>query len=352
MRLSTLVDGSFTIIEHEIESVDENLRRFAIRSSESTAGTLQPGTAAYFAFYWNKGSHYFKVEIDAVLDGLLVFPFPAVVFRSNKRSYQRKPLQASGVSLTIPGNGSEQRTFEGTLVDISRRGFLCEVRVAAEDHALFPKGKSLRYVVDERLDLGSEGQIRHVRAVSSPRADMLHIGIEAGISRKAVRYRRILADEWEKGKSGQGETNGDGRRIESLFVRFPDRAGHDICGFVNATKLPVRAPVVIIPSAYGKKKESFSPLVATLLTSFRGEGKDIVTLRYDGINRPGESFQDDAHPKPGYEMLSYKISQGLNDLQAALGFARSNPVLRRREGDRRFLQHVRSGSSPSSEPGG
>ena len=329
VRVSTLVDSSFTIIEHEVHSVDESLRQFTIRSdNDSIAGTIQPGTAAYFAFYWNKGSHYFKAAIDSVRENLLVFPLPAAIFRSNKRSYQRKPLNASKVSLTIPGNGSEQSTFEGTLVDISRRGFLCEVRVAAEDQELFLKGQSIRYVIDERLELGSEGQIRHLKTLPSPDGVALHIGIEAGIGRKAVRLRRIPADEWEKGKStlgGPGGTSGTGRRIESLLVRFPDGAGRSICALLNATKLPARAPVVVIPSAYGKKKEAFLPLVATLLATCWGEGKEIVTLRYDGINRPGESHQDEAHPKRGYEMLSYRISQGAGDLQAALDFVRNNP---------------------------
>ena len=326
VRLSTLIDSSFTIIDHEVHSVDESLRQFAIRTdADSSASTVPPGTAAYFAFYWNRGSHYFKAAIDSVKGSLMVFPLPAVIFRSNKRSYQRKPLSASHVSLTIPGNGSELLTFEGTIVDISRRGFLCELRVPEDSQSFFLKGKGLQYVVDERLDLGNEGQIRHVRSIPSAKDDVLHIGVEAGIGRKAGNFRRIPADEWEKEKSVPGGPGSPGRPIESLFVRFPDSARHDICAFVNATKLPVTAPVVIIPSAYGKKKESFSPLVATLLASFWSEGKDIVTLRYDGINRPGESYQDDAHPKPGYEMLSYKISQGFSDLQAALDFARSNP---------------------------
>src|SRR5208283_1855153 len=47
--------------------------------------------------------------------------------------------------------------------------------------------------------------------------------------------------------------------------------------------------------------------------------------RYDGTNRPGESHQDEMNPKRGYEMLSYRISQGLGDLQAALEFVRDNP---------------------------
>ncbi|MGA2379192.1 MAG: PilZ domain-containing protein [Spirochaetia bacterium] len=326
VRLSTMVDGSFTILEHEIESVDQSLRQFAIRPDrELVTSHIKPGEMAYFAFYWSKGSHYFKAEVASVRDGLLSFPLPTVVFRSNKRSYQRKPLQASRVSIRVLGERSERHTFKGSLIDISRRGFLCELHVSSESQAFFLKGKSLRYTVDERLGLGSEGQIRHLKALPSPDGVVLQIGVEAGIGRSAVRYRRIHADKWEEEKSRQDVPRGPDRRIESLFVRFPDRAGHDICAFVNATKLRLKAPVVIIPSSYGKKKEALSPLVATLLASFWSEGKDIVTLRYDGINRPGESHQDEAHPKRGYEMLSYRISQGLGDLQAALDFVRDNP---------------------------
>ena len=325
VHLSTLVDGSFTILEHEVESVDAGSQQFAIRPDrELLTRKVKPGDAAYFAFYWNKGSHYFKANVVSVNDDLLTFPFPTVIFRSDKRSYQRKPLQASLVSLTIPGEKSEH-TFEGTLVDISRRGFLCELRVSPEYRRLFHKGKSLRYVVDERLGLGREGQIRRVTAFPSPDDVVLLIGVEAGIGRSAVRYKRIGADKWEEEKSRQDPPNGPERRIDSVFVRFPDRAGRELSAIINRTRLHVKAPVVVIPSAYGKKKEALSPLVATLLASFWSEGKDIVTLRYDGINRPGESHQDEAHPKPGYEMLSYRISQGLGDLQAAIDFAHKNP---------------------------
>ena len=321
-RLSTLLEGSFTILEYELESVDPGLQQFSIKPGvESAALALTPGAAVYFSFHWNKASYYFKAHVAAVSDGLLVFLFPSVVFRSDKRSYQRKPLQnASRARLGILGH-----TFEGTLIDISRRGFLCELHLPAESQALFQKGKNLHYTVDDRLGLGSEGQIRHLKALPSPEGVVLQVGVEAGIARTAVNARRIPAEEWEEGNSRTGGSQGAERHIESHFVRFPDRAGHEICGLLNATELRVKAPVVIVPSAYGKKKEAFSPLVATLLASFWSEGKNIVTLRYDGINRPGESHQDDTHPKRGYEMLSYRISQGLGDLQAALDFARNNP---------------------------
>jgi ubiquinone/menaquinone biosynthesis C-methylase UbiE len=322
IRLSTLVEGSFTILEQEIEGVDAVLRRFTIKPDRALVSrALTPGVAVYFSFYRNKASYYFKAEAASASDELLSFPFPGVVFRSDKRSYQRKPLQnASRVRLGIGG-----QTFEGELIDISRRGFLCELHLPAESQALFQKGKSLHYTVDDRLGLGSEGQIRHVKAKPSPEGVVLQVGVEAGIARNAVRFRRIPTEKWEKGNSRAGSPRGPERHIESHFVRFPNRAGHEICALLNATELRVKAPVVIVPSAYGKKKEAFSPLVATLLASFWSEGKNIVTLRYDGINRPGESHQDERHPKSGYEMLSYRISQGLGDLQAALDFVRDNP---------------------------
>ncbi|MGD0726090.1 MAG: PilZ domain-containing protein [Spirochaetia bacterium] len=322
IRLSTLVEGSFTILEHELESVDPGLQRFAIKSgSELAAGTLKPGATVYFSFYWKRASYYFKAGAASASDELLIFPFPGVVYRSDKRSYQRKPLQnASRARLGILGH-----TFEGTLIDISRRGFLCELHLPAESQALFQKGKNLHYTVDDRWGLGSEGQIRHLKALPSPEGVVLQVGVEAGIRRHAVRFRRISAEKWEEGNSRTDGPRAPERHIESHFVRFPDRAGHEICGLLNATELRVKAPVVIVPSAYGKKKEAFSPLVATLLASFWSEEKNIVTLRYDGINRPGESHQDETHPKRGYEMLSYRISQGLGDLEAALDFVRDNP---------------------------
>ncbi len=327
IRLSTLVEGSFTILEHRIESVDQGVRRFSIRpDSALVARGLTPGVAAYFSFYRNKASYYFKAEAATVSDELLSFPFPGVVFRSDKRSYQRKPLQnVSRVRLGVLGEKSERHTFGGILIDISRRGFLCELHLPAESAAFFQKGKGIHYTVDDRLGLGSEGQIRHLKAVPSPEGVLLQVGVEAGIARSTVSFRRIPDEKWEEGNSRKNGRRGPERHIESHVVRFPDRAGHEICAFLNATELRVKAPVVIIPSAFGKKKEAFSPLVATLLASFWNEGKNIVTLRYDGTNRPGESHQDEAHPRRGYEMLSYRISRGLGDLQAALDFVRDNP---------------------------
>jgi SAM-dependent methyltransferase/dienelactone hydrolase len=331
--VSLLIDGSFTLQEQAIVEVTEDHREFSLGvNTESPPQGSNAGRAAYFAFSWNGSSYYFKTEaVESPLDGVS-FAFPALVFRSDNRSYQRKLLRNdSDLRITLSAAEHPQRGFTGSLVDIGRRGFLCEVLVPDDCEDFFRQGTVVRYACDESLGLDSHGQIRHVSAVSESYGVHLRLGIEAGIERRTVPVRRMDADEWQGGMPYQDGAEAPANRIESLRVRFTNSKGQEIRGLVNATSLPVDAPVVIIPPAYGKKKEAYSPLVATLLGSSWANGRDLVTLRYDGVNRPGESHQDKTGTKRGYEMLGYRWSQGLVDLKAAIAFARGNPHFKTRK---------------------
>ena len=323
--LSTIVDGSFTVIENKIELLDRKGRQFAIRPKPEYLHNVRQAETAYFSFFWNKGSHYFKTEVVSTGDGLMKFALPSVLYRSNKRSYQRKPLLGSEVNLLVSDGEAGEKELKGALIDISRRGFLCAVDVSSDRQDLFVNGKSVRYMVDERLGLGTEGQIRHVKVLPDGGRPVVQVGIEAGIARTAVHYRRIGENQWKEEIAQESGVVTSGKRVDSVLVRFKDKSGKEICGLLNATEQKTKGPVVVIPSAYGKTKESLSPLVATLLETFWSQNKSVVTLRYDGIDRPGESHQTNALRKPGYEMLSYRLSQGLSDLEGALKFARENP---------------------------
>ena len=69
-----------------------------------------------------------------------------------------------------------------------------------EIQALFKKGNSIRYEIDEQLGLQrSEGQIRHLKVRHSARGLMTQVGIEAGIARATVHY------EEKNGKVGPTE---------------------------------------------------------------------------------------------------------------------------------------------------
>jgi ubiquinone/menaquinone biosynthesis C-methylase UbiE/pimeloyl-ACP methyl ester carboxylesterase len=325
--LSLLIEGSFTVREHTIIEVNKDQLEFSIRlNPEDAAQVGNAGRAAYFAFSWKGNSYYYKTAVSACSSDRLSFQLPIVLFRSDNRSYQRKLLQQnSELRLSIAADGEESRSFDGTLINISRRGFLCEIFIPVDCVTLFQRGKSVHYSADERLGLDRYGQIRHVRSYPSAEGVLLRLGIEAGIERHDLPIRRLSAEEWQRGMPYQGGTAGPMRRIGSRFVRIKNQEGKEICAFINATALPVQAPVVIIPPAYGKKKEAYAPLVATLLANFWAQNKDLVLIRYDGINRPGESHQGKPKPKRGYEMLAYRWGQGFSDLQTILGFVRNNP---------------------------
>mgnify|MGYP006281095159 CR=1 FL=1 len=212
---------------------------------------------------------------------------------------------------------------EGRLLDVSRHGFLCEVVLDEQSAAVYVPGLTVSYDIDPRLGLSDHGQIRHATVVAAADGGTrVQLGIEAGVARASYAYRRIEPAEW----------NVDPRPVESspvsldsVSVRYRNEMDHDIAALLNATRFHVEAPVVIIPPAFGKKKETLAPFVATLLTNFAREGRDVVTLRYDGINRPGESFNEVENPPRGYEMLRYRLSQGLSDLRTTLDYVEHNP---------------------------
>ena len=103
--------------------------------------------------------------MESRLDGVS-FHFPTLVFRSDDRSYQRKTLQdGSDLRITLSAAEHPQRAFNGTLVDIGRRGFLCEILVLPECEDVFQQGTVVHYSCDESL-----GSIATGRSVTSARA--------------------------------------------------------------------------------------------------------------------------------------------------------------------------------------
>lgn len=322
--LSMLLEDTPTIRECALAEVREEDGTLVVQTSEALQDpSVLSGRSAHIGFSSGGGSHYFRTRVVNVESERLVFELPASVMRSDKRSYGRKPLGVgSAVRLLVDHAGSDHEV-EGRLVDVSRRGFLCEIEASLA--SALRHGDQVRYSLDANLGLDSHGQIRHTRRVSTPEGSVLRVGIEAGIARSRVPARRIDPEAWARDRpfqSGRAESPTD--PLESTVVSYRDRSGREMRALLNATELPVRAPVVVIPPSYGKTKESYAPLVATLLANFRRLGKPLVTLRYDGVNRPGESHNDVPNPRPGYEMLSYRISQGLEDLEATVAFVSGN----------------------------
>ena len=86
-------------------------------------------------------------------------------------------------------------------------------------------------------------------------------------------------------------------------------------------------PVVIVPPAFGKTKETLFGLALTLTENFRRLGKPLAVVRFDGIRKKGESYKDPEASEPPYEMLNTNFTQGAADIVAILDWLDLNPKL-------------------------
>ncbi|UCF99259.1 MAG: PilZ domain-containing protein [Spirochaetaceae bacterium] len=325
--LNVLLEGQLAIYESRLELLNTREKEFEAIVFLSTKQDLPvPGLTAYFT-YTNGGAHYFKTTIARNQKNRLAFKLPQVVLQSEKRSHQRKVLSTDlGVTVLLhphPENGSRQ-ICEGRLIDISRNGFLCEVELPVSMRGVFCIGQMVRYEMDERWGLGTQGQIRRLQeSALHEQKIVLHLGLEAGIERSVYRFSKVEKIEWDRASENVEKARSSG--CECRVVEYTNRDKQGIRALINATRFFVKAPVVIMPPGFGKKKEVLAPLVATLLANFSVQNKDIVTIRYDGINKPGESYNCAKKVSRGYEMLHYTANQGIDDLETTLEYVYSNP---------------------------
>ncbi|MEW6682401.1 MAG: class I SAM-dependent methyltransferase [Nitrospirota bacterium] len=114
-------------------------------------------------------------------------------------------------------------------------------------------------------------------------------------------------------------------------VRYRTERGNEIAAYVNATGpwpppqgVLHEAPVVIIPPAFARRKETTGLLARTLIETFRHQGRDLVVIRFDGISSVGESTN---LADPGYcgEMGCYTLSQLADDIRETVRYATSTP---------------------------
>lgn len=326
---------------HEIRTgvvtrLDPVRRRMTL--SISTGPPVEPGETTLFgSFVADAGSFFFSAPLVEVNEAVLACELPDRLFRSEQRSYGRKMMDAdSEFALVLDDpQGSE---IPGRLVDISRRGFLCELPADADVLQKLRGLESVRYRGAEGLGLDTEGEIRHLH-VGGADGDVVRIGVEAGIRRSEAETHTITDDQWATLPVYSNEVGFLGLPgAASRAVRYQDAHGRTLCALVNsigidagqnaAHGLEAGATLFILPPAFGKKKEALAPLAATLMANFVAVGRPVVIVRYDGTDRPGESDSEDAHVARGYEMLHYRISNGKSDLQATLDWAMNTTLFR------------------------
>ncbi|EMS80825.1 tRNA-specific adenosine deaminase TadA [Desulfotignum phosphitoxidans DSM 13687] len=328
--LTVLFENSQNVFELIINKINIQDQVF-ITENQTDIITLElsENHPSYFSFYFDGGSYYFKTKCIGYDNDSVIFAFPPILYQLEKRACNRE-MSVDYIQISIHLDGIPDRQFQGRLIDISRRGFLCEFSLDQWIENSIKSGQAINYTLNKNYGLGSFGEIRHViKKQGFNGSNVLQIGVEAGIKRSDFIFKKFCDSEWKKKKLYQKILPSFVRQMpRSRVVTYNNSSGKKITALLNYTRKNTLAPVVILPPAFGKKKETLSPLVSTLITNYRHVNEDIITIRYDGINRPGESYNKEMFPKRGYEMLHYQITQGLDDLRSTLRYVYNNPLFK------------------------
>jgi len=312
LTINLLDEEGLRIIETRIEEISEN--HFLASTAESEKKT------AFFSFTMEGASYSFSAGRAGWKKGIGTFNIPSAMYRGEKRSGQRKN-DTGEIELVL-----SSLKVSGTVIDSSRRGILCEIPLESFTDHTPTAGQALNITFDGKT---VPGEIRHiVEDRDGKNKRVYRLGLETGIERKEP--VSTIYDEltWRSTWSGPQYALKDAELIRPKSVSYTDQNGRKIVALLHILDSKKPCIAVIIPPAFGKKKEALAPLALTLMANFAAAGENIAVLRYDGIDRPGESDNANRHARRGYEMLGYRINQGYSDLEATMNWVSNNEIFK------------------------
>jgi len=297
----------------------------------------------------------FSLFLNASLDGLPLFfvvpvlrvrkngwldvGLPSVIYKAERRDRARRlPIDADSPKRVLAEFDSTNPT-EGKVTDFSADGLA--ILVAEDAHR--QRGDSLKI---QFLDGSRVGESVHAKICNlaqpaqSPGWQRLGMSVSRAPFSEPIgaeHRSRILGDgpirrarrQWQMFSSSlavprplrlrQQSKKSSARSSEAVeLIDYKNDRGEAIRAIVNSCGDRKHATAVVIPPAWGKTKETLLPLAATILETFDKVKEPVVVLRYDGIRRRGESYNERECRFPGREHHRFTFSQGVRDIQATL----------------------------------
>jgi len=242
--------------------------------------------------------------------------WPSVVYRAERRDRVRRPVARTSFRLARPENPA--RSWEVSIVDESGDG----IGVELPNQMSASVGERFR-MVGRGENRGEIGEIRN---------------IERGETRPGWRRVGLVVLPVEPNPPIATETADE---VAESLTRSPlvERARlvasqPNVVGFVNSNDETLvgildstsdagpGSPAILIPSAWGKTKETLVGLSETILSTFEAHGYPVHVLRFDGIRKRGESTNAPECTSPELGNLYYTFTQGSEDLIACARYMR------------------------------
>lgn len=315
--VNMLDESGLRIFETHLSAADHGLFKADVADSEDS------GVSGFFSFSVDGSSYTFSTKrTGRDPQGKGLYAIPELIYRGEKRTGRRRAeSQNPSAILVLAGTH-----LNATVLESSRRGLLCEMDAGdLEDPEKLVTGSPVDLIREKSLTLACE--IRHVDRRTGILGNAIYrIGLETGIRRKEPKRTTYSESEWESAWKGEQRALGRNELIRPRIVDYEDGRGRGIRALLHILRTDRPCTAVIIPPAFGKKKEVLAPLALTLMTHFAEAGENVAVVRYDGIDRPGESDNSNRHARRGYEMLGYRIDQGYVDLAATMHWVKTNRI--------------------------
>lgn len=273
-------------------------------------------------------------------DSRIEIEIPSVLYQRERRSRERTtPEPAARISLEHRGTADARDLI---IADSSPEGIAVDV----------PEGVARNLDLDDRISVLGQSQSKLYGVVRNkrpgPQPGWTRIGLEIDAAQAAHLEWTVVRDlSPENGRQRLEQTiriaaGGAQLAFERAIRRFGreapvaepnvvdihDSAGRRIRALVNTWGPASSATAVVVPPAWGRTKETLMPLAATMVECFRRARRPIAVVRFDGINKRGESFRDADCLASGQEQYRFTFSQGVRDIRAVIDHLHADPAKR------------------------
>jgi ubiquinone/menaquinone biosynthesis C-methylase UbiE/dienelactone hydrolase len=295
-------------------------------------------------------NYFFESAVKYLDDDSITITKPDLVYFEERRVETRSVSDSNAnereeyVHLQLADGGGKLAARE--LIDFNSSG-ISFIHSSDEDIDFSP-GDFIHQVnikKGEQIQPREGAKVAHVTPIDE---DRIKIGIEFQVQRKPCEIIQIESQKARKSKLSilllthalnalLGITE---RFTGAIFnknprvhvVQYDNKKGEKIVAILNATfdllqvQKRVKTPVVIIPPAFARRKETTCLLASTIVETFRKNGKHVLVLRFDGIRTVGESHNDEECNSNGSEMIHHTLSQLVDDIETTIDYVRDNPL--------------------------
>ncbi len=259
--------------------------------------------------------HYFSSTRLAFADGVLELHRPEVIHQEERRDRMRSSEAGPTADVAIDLGGQR---LGGHLVDRSSRG----LGLVVESTVSFASGDTVMVATGQPGPKFVEAEVRSVAPMrDAPGWRRIGLRLQDGSTPGRITVESAPTITWEQHEASDREPTA------SRLVRFRNGREEELSAIIDTWGGRTDGPVIVVPPAWGKTKETLLALSETIVSVFRAGNQPVTVVRFDGTHRKGTGHREPDATGRGRENVNYTFSRGVRDIHATLDFLDTEPEL-------------------------